>query len=58
MSFSRLVKRNKEKQEIENIKRTYGKKAKVKCPKCNKKTLFYTNKEKEIYCMRCEEKVG
>ena len=57
-SLSRMIERNKEKEELENIRKVYGKKPKYICPKCHKKTLFMTNKEKEIFCIRCDELVG
>ena len=48
----------KEKEELKNIKNTFGKKPTTKCPKCNQKTLFYTNDQDDIYCVRCEQKIG
>lgn len=47
--------RRKEKQELDNIRKTYGKKPKEKCPKCNKKTLFFKNDKGEIFCIRCDK---
>ena len=55
MKFDRMIKHNKEKQELENIRKTYGKKPKIKCPKCNKKTLFFKNDKGEIFCIRCDK---
>lgn len=55
MKFDRMIKHNKEKQELENIRKTYGKKPKEKCPKCNKKTLFFKNDKGEIFCIRCDK---
>jgi ribosomal protein S27E len=55
MRLDRMIKHNKEKQELENIRKTYGKKPKEKCPKCNKKTLFFKNNKGEIYCIRCDK---
>lgn len=55
MKFDRMIKHNKEKQELDNIRKTYGKKPKEKCPKCNKKTLFFKNNKGEIYCIRCDK---
>ena len=55
MKFDRMIKHNKEKQELENIRKTYGKKPKEKCPKCNKKTLFFKNDKCEIFCIRCDK---
>lgn len=48
----------KEKKELKNIQKTYGKKPKTKCPKCNKKSLFITNNKGEIFCIRCDKKVN
>lgn len=55
MRLDRMVSHNKEKQELENIRKTYGKKPKIKCPKCNKKTLFFKNDKGEIFCIRCDK---
>lgn len=56
-NFKRKLERTKEKKEIINLKNTYGKKIKEKCPKCKKKSLFMTNKNGETYCIRCDERV-
>ena len=58
MSFKRKLKRIKEKKEQINIKNLYGKKPKGICPKCKKHSIFMTNSEKEIYCIRCNQRVG
>lgn len=55
MRLDRMIKHNKEKQELDNIRKTYGKKPKEKCPKCNKKTLFFKNDKGEIFCIRCDK---
>lgn len=55
MKLDRMIKHNKEKQELENIRKIYGKKPKEKCPKCNKKTLFFKNNKGEIFCIRCDK---
>jgi ribosomal protein S27E len=55
MKLNKMVSHNKEKQELENIKKIYGKKPKIKCPKCNKKTLFFKNDKGEIFCIRCDK---
>ena len=55
MSVIRKLKRNKEKLKLKEIRETYNKKPKQKCPKCGKKSLFYTNKDGEIYCIRCDK---
>lgn len=57
MSLLRKIKRKEENKEINNIKLTYGKKPKSKCPKCGKKSLFYTNEDKETYCIRCDRQI-
>ena len=50
-------KKKKEKDKQINIKNTYGKKPKGICPKCRRKTLFMTNKDGEVYCIRCDNRV-
>lgn len=55
MKLDRMVNHNKEKKELDNIRKTYGKKPKIKCPKCNKKTLFFKNDKGEIFCIRCDK---
>lgn len=55
MKLDKMISHNKEKQELENIRKTYGKKPKIKCPKCNKKTLFFKNNKGEIFCIRCDK---
>ena len=40
-SLDRKVRRRKEKEEIINIKKVYGKKPKEMCPKCHKKSILY-----------------
>lgn len=56
-SLKRKFERIKEKEEQNNIKNTYGKKPKGICPNCKKHSLFMTNKDKEVYCIRCNERV-
>ena len=53
----RKFKRKEEKDKQINIKNTYGKKPKEICPKCKRKTLFMTNKDGEVYCIRCDNRV-
>ena len=53
----RKFKRKKEKDKQINIRNTYGKKPKEICPKCKRKTLFMTNKDGEVYCIRCDNRV-
>lgn len=53
--FGRKLQRAKEKKELENIKKVYGKKPKEICPKCKKHSLFYTNKDGDMFCVRCDE---
>lgn len=57
-NISRKIEKNQEKQELLKIKNTYGKKPKEKCPKCNKKSLFITNKNGEVFCIRCDKMVA
>lgn len=57
-SFKRKLERAKEKENQVNIKYTYGKKPKEICPICKKHSLFMTNKDKEVYCIRCNQRVG
>lgn len=47
----------KERKKVEEIKELYHKKPKDKCPNCNKKSLFYTNKTGEMFCIRCNERI-
>ena len=56
-NIARKINRNKEKEELENIRKLYHKKPKQKCPKCKKRTLFFTNDKKEVYCIRCENMI-
>ena len=56
-SLKRKFERIKEQEEQNNIKNTYGKKPKGVCPNCKKHSLFMTNKDNEIYCIRCTERV-
>lgn len=53
----RKFKRKEEKGKQINIKNTYGKKPKEICPRCKRKTLFMTNKDGEVYCIRCDNRV-
>ena len=55
--LSRKIKRQKESDEIENIRKVYKKKPKIKCPICGKRSLFMTNDKKEVYCIRCDNKI-
>ncbi len=57
MKLERQIKRNKEKEELKNIQKTYGKKPKDKCPRCGKRSLFYTCRDGEVYCLRCENRI-
>lgn len=57
-SLARKFERLKEKDKIQEIKTMYGKKPKQKCPKCHQKTLFFTNNEGNIYCVRCDKQIG
>ena len=53
----RKFKRKEEKDKQINIRNTYGKKPKEICPRCRRKTLFMTNKDGEVYCIRCDNRV-
>lgn len=53
----RKIKRNKEKRELEDIRNTYGKKPKGICPICKRHSLFMTNKNKEVFCIRCDNMI-
>lgn len=57
MSFKRKLERKNEKKEQLNIKNTYGKKPKGICPRCHKHSIFMTNKENEVYCIRCNNRI-
>lgn len=56
-SLERKVKRQKEIEELLNIKNTYGKKPRTICPKCKKKSLFIINNKNETYCIRCDQRI-
>lgn len=53
----RKIKRNEEKEKMKEIKSTYGKKPKGICPNCKKHSLFMTNKENEVFCIRCDKRI-
>lgn len=55
MKLKRKLIKNEEKEELNNLRKMYGKKPKTKCPKCNKKTLFFKNKDGEVFCVRCDK---
>ena len=57
-SLIRKLERLKDKEKQGDIKTMYGKKPKTKCPKCHKKTLFFTNNEGNVYCIRCDKLIG
>lgn len=57
-SLARKFERLKEKDKLQDIKTMYGKKPKQKCSKCHQKTLFFTNNEGNIYCVRCDKQIG
>lgn len=54
-SMLRQIKRAEEKNKLNEIRYTYGKKPKGICPKCKKHSLFMTNSKNEVYCIRCNE---
>lgn len=57
-SLERKLDRKKEKEKLIDIHKTYGKKPKMVCPKCHRKSLFMTNSKKEVYCIRCDKMVA
>ena len=57
-SLIRKLERLKDKEKQQDIKTMYGKKPKFKFPKCNKKTLFFTSSEGNVYCIRCDKLIG
>lgn len=57
-SLIRKFSRQEEKDKQINLHKTYGKKPKGFCPKCKKKSLFFTNKEGNVYCVRCNQLVA
>lgn len=56
-NFIRTIKKNRIKKEENEFRSVYNKKPKEKCPKCKRKSLFYKNKDDELYCIRCNEKI-
>lgn len=56
-NIERKIRKQREKDELLNIKKLYGKKPKFICPRCHKKTLFMANNKNEIYCIRCDQLV-
>lgn len=58
MNLKRKVERNKEKIKQKEIRETYGKKPKSICPKCHKHSIFMTNQNGEVYCIRCDRLVA
>ena len=54
----RKISREKEKYKLKEIHKTYNRKPKEICPKCNKKSLFITNTKNEVYCIRCDNLVA
>lgn len=57
-NIERKIRKQREKDELLNIKKLYGKKPKFICPRCHKKTLFMTNDKGEIFCIRCDQLVN
>jgi ssDNA-binding Zn-finger/Zn-ribbon topoisomerase 1 len=56
-SIGRRIEVEAERKKIKEIQKTYGKKPKEICPKCHKKSIFFTNKKGELFCIRCDQKV-
>lgn len=57
-SLARKFERQREKDELVNIRTMYHKKPKTMCPKCKRKSLFMTNDKGEIFCIRCDQLVN
>lgn len=56
-SIGRKMEVEAEKSKLKEIHRTYGKKPKDLCPKCHKRSLFFTNNKGEVFCIRCDQRV-
>lgn len=54
MSLKRKMSRIEEKHEQTNIRAIYGKKPRIVCPYCHKKSLYMTNNKGEVFCVRCD----
>ena len=54
----RKILREREKDKLKEIHKTYDRKPKEICPKCHKKSLFMTNSKNEVYCIRCNNLVA
>jgi len=57
-SFERHIYMVEEDKKLKEIKTLYGRTPKEKCPKCHRRSLFMTNKDNEVYCVRCDSKVA
>lgn len=55
--LQKSMKRAQEAKEVAQIKAIYKRSPKEKCPLCNKKSLFYTNKDGSVFCVRCDSRV-
>lgn len=53
----RKIKRSQDKKEQINLRNTYGKKPKQICPRCHLHSLFLQNKDSEVYCVRCNNRI-
>lgn len=47
-----------EKTKQKELKALYGKRPKQTCPRCKKQSLFFTNKDGETFCVRCDSKIA
>lgn len=54
----RKILREREKEKLKEIHKTYNRKPKDICPKCHKKSLFMINSKNEVYCIRCDKLVA
>lgn len=57
-NIERKILRKKEKDKLKEIHNTYNRKPKEICPKCHKKSIFYSNNKKEVFCIRCDKRVA
>lgn len=56
-NLARKIARTEEKKNLKNIHKVYNKKPKEVCPKCKKRSLFFTNEKNETFCVRCDKLV-
>jgi len=58
MSLLRKITRSNELKKQQEVKEMFKKKPQTVCPSCHLKSVFYTNKDGEVYCVRCDKKVA